>query len=1054
MDLIRLSIARPVAVFAIVLLVMLFGLIALARIPIQLAPDVRQPIIAIDTDWPGAAPAEVEREILIRQEDALRGLEGVTKISSQARLGSASITLEFDLERNMDRSLLLTANRLDRVSGLPDEADEPTLSTAGNEDNPVAWLRLMRAPGNTRDIDSYGDFVDDVVKDRLERVPGVARVNVYGGRGREVRVVVDPYRMASYGLTIAEVAQSLRSADASVTAGWVDEGKRRYVVRTEGDFDDADDIANVVLRAMQDPSTQRVARVLVSDIGAVVHDYTELDSIALAQGEPALSVNVVRETGANVLTVMAGVRDAVDELNADALPRAGLHMVLTYDETDYIQSAIDLVENNIWVGGALATAVLMLFLRSLGATAVVALTMPISVIGSFVAMAALGRSINVISLAGLAFAVGMAVDASIVVLESIFRQRERGRSPADAAFLGTRLVWGAVLGSGLTTVAAFAPILLMTDEVGQLFRDIAVAITVATLLSLLVAATVIPALAKQLLRGAAAGRPPRLPPLDGAAAGFSAGVMALTRLAIRSRSFAILMVAALCGVTGVGTWLYLPPLEYLPEGNRNLVSGSIQTPPGYNLETAAAIGLTIQEATRPYWVTEPAREPDPDGPPLIRHFFIYSRPDRSWVGLVAADPERAGELVPLLTEAVRGEPGTFSFVGQASLFGRGVGGARSIDLDIFGGEYEELLGVAKRAAFLIEQVLPQAEGNQMRPNPGLELGAPEVRVEPDPLRLADAGVTAVELGSSLDAFTSGLRVKEIEFQGDRIDLMLGGPEWKARHTQEIGGLPVVTPGGQVLPVGALADVVLTAGPQVIRREERQRTVTLQIRPAAELPLETAIERIKQGVVAPLEAEGVPPGVHFRLAGTADKLSRTWTEMQVNMVIAVAVVFLVMVILFESFLYPLIIMLSVPLATAGGVAGLAVLNLFSYQALDMLTLLGFVILIGTVANNALLIVHQTLIHIREDGMEPEAAILEATSNRLRPIFMSTLTSVFGMLPLVLFAGAGSELYRGLGSVVVGGLSLSAVLTLGVIPPLLALFLPARRAFVAVAPGQAD
>ncbi|MGH6719539.1 MAG: efflux RND transporter permease subunit, partial [Alphaproteobacteria bacterium] len=639
MDLIRLSIARPVAVAAVVLLVVLFGLIALARIPIQLAPDVRQPVVTIETSWPGASPAEVEREILLPQEDVLKGLEGVREVSSQARLGRASITLDFDLGTNMDRALLLVANRLDEASDLPDEAGEPTLSTAGNEDSPIAWMRVVTRPGNDRPIDWYGDVVDNVVKDRLERIAGVARANVFGGRQREVRIVVDPYRMAAYGLTIAEVARALRGADASVSAGWVDEGKRRYVVRVEGDFDSTDDVANVVLRAERDAASRRVAHVVVGDIGRVVHDYDEPEYRGRAQGLPAMSVNIVRETGANVLTVMAEVRRVLGELNDGALARAGLQATLTYDETTYIDSAIGLVRNNIWLGGVLAVAVLMVFLRSLRATVTVGLAIPISIIGTFVAMVAVGRSINVISLAGIAFAVGMVVDASIVVLESIFRQRERGHAPAHAAHRGTRIVWGAVLGSTLTTVAAFAPILAMTDEVGQLFRDIAVAISVAVLLSLVVAVTVIPALVTRLLGGADVVRPVRLPLIDAAADRFADGVLGLARACARSRPIALALVVGLTGLTALGTWLLLPPLEYLPEGNRNLVIGSVQTPPGYNLDTAAAIGERIQDKLRPLWAAETGPEAAAGTPPRIEHVFVFTRPDFSWIGLVSADPE-------------------------------------------------------------------------------------------------------------------------------------------------------------------------------------------------------------------------------------------------------------------------------------------------------------------------------------------------------------------------------------------------------------------------------
>ncbi|MSP81354.1 MAG: efflux RND transporter permease subunit [Alphaproteobacteria bacterium] len=1045
MDLIRLSIQRPTAVMACVLLLVLFGLLALARIPIQLAPDVRQPIITIDTTWRGASPVDVEREILLRQEDALRGLEGVTSISGQARPGSASITLEFALDRNMDRSLLLVANRLDGIADYPDEVDEPTLSAAGNEDSPIAWFMLRAAAGNQRPIIAYGDFVDDVIKDRLERVPGVARVNVFGGSGREVRVVVDPYRMAGYRLTISEVRAALRDANASATAGYVDEGKRRYVVRAEGSFRSLADVDQVVLRSGQDAVSSRIGRVLVGDIAEVGFDLRDTEMFMRVRGEPAIALNVVRETGANVLEVMDGVRVAVADMARGVLPDAGLTMTQTYDETTYVRSAIRLVTDNIWQGGVLAAAMLLLFLRSASATAVAGLAIPVSIVGTFVAMTALGRTINVMSLAGIAFSVGMLVDSGIVVIENIFRQRERGSDPVTAAEVGTRAVWGAVLGSALTTVAVFVPILAMTDEVGQLFRDIAVAIAVSNVLALVMAATLIPTLAARLLGKGPTPAPIRLPIIDAFADGFAAATMAITRAAIRSRTFAILLVTSLTGATALMTWLFLPGLEYLPEGNRNMVFGSVQAPPGYNLAAVDGIAARIEGEIRPFWGTAGGPTESADGQPLIDNFFIIARPGGSWISATALDPARARELAPILSAPIRREPGTFGFVGQASLFGRNVGGARSIDLDISGPNLDTIFALAGRAMGLVVATLPLADGHQVRPNPGLDLGAPEIRVEPDRVRLADAGVSAGDLAASIDAFNDGLLVTESEFEGERLDVLLGSPGGRVGSTQEIGRLPVVTPSGEVLPVESLARVTVTAGPQIIRREERERTVTLQIRPAAAMPLEEAILRVERDVIAPLREAGLPPGVRLTLSGTADKLARAWSAMQINFLIGVAVVFLVMAILFESFLYPLIIMLSVPLATAGGVAGLAVLNLFVLQPFDMLTQLGFIVLVGTVVNNAVLLVHQTLHHRRNEGMGPEAAILAATYDRLRPIFMSTLTSVAGMLPLVIVPGPGSELYRGLGSVVVGGLSLSAVLTLAVVPPLLGLFLRGATTF---------
>lgn len=1040
MNLIRLSIERPVAVIAAVLMVVMFGLVALNAIPIQLTPDVRKPVISLQTIWSGAAPAEIEREIINRQEEVLRGLEGLERMISETQDGRGRITLEFGIGQNMERALLLVANRLDRVNGYPDEAKEPTMRTSSSDDNPITWIVFLRTNGNDREIHTYGDFVEDVVQDRLERVPGVSRVNVYGGSPTQMEVIVDPQRMARYGLTVTEVVQTLRAANASVSAGDLEEGKRRYVVRTEGEFSRLDDVRQVLLRSDMESATGRIARVTVGDIAEVRFASKDPTSRIRFNGQPAIAINSVREHGANVIDVMRGIRAAIAELNAGPLPDQNVKLRQVYDETVYIDSSIDLVQQNIFIGGTLAALMLLMFLRSGGATLVVSLAIPVSVIGAFVAMAAMGRSINVISLAGIAFAVGMVVDAAIVVLENIYRFREKGLRRREAAYRGAAQVWSAVLVSALTTVMVFIPILVMELEMGQLFRDIAVAISVSVLLSLIVAVTVIPALSNRLLGGVdeLSKTRLRLPIIDDLAELFVRAIVGFTRRVTRSRLLCLAVVATVCGTGAVSTVYFLPKLDYLPDGNRNLIFGIIVPPPGYNLTTTEQIATEFEAEVKPLLAENADADTDIGDAPKIQRFFFVASRGRTFVGASAVDPTRVAELIPILRKAVYKEPGTFGVVSQRSLFGRGVGGKRSIELNVSGPELEQILDVALRTVRQIDQVLPRTEGTQIRPKPGLELGAPEVRVFPNRVKLADNGVTARELGDTLDAFNDGLRVAEITVGSKRVDLMLKGTVQKVQETQGIAHLPVVTSSGTIVPANSLADIEVTAGPTQIRHLDRERTVTLEVRPPEQMPLELVLEKLQIQVLDKLKAEGLPPGVRFTLTGAADKLIETWNHLVIDLVIAVVIVYLVMAVLFESFWYPLIIMLSVPLATAGGVFGLALVNLYIFQPLDMLTMLGFVILIGIVVNNAILLVHQTLYHIRSDGMEVSDAVIDATRNRIRPIFMSTLTSVFGMLPLVLFPGAGSELYRGLGSVVVGGLSLSAILTLAIIPPLLALF----------------
>ena len=1045
MDLIRASIDRPVAVIAVVFMAVLFGALALTRIPVQLAPDVRKPVVVVETQWPGAAPAEVEREIINPQEDAFRGLEGLEVMTSRARTGQAEVTLEFAVGSDMGDILLLVSNRLDRVGGYPSEAGEPTLNTSGSDDSPIAWVMVRAAEGTTKPLPQFGDFIEDVVKERIERIDGVSTVNVFGGVSRELQIVIRPEELANFGLTIPQVVARLRAENISLSAGDVEEGKRRYVVRADGNLNTVEAIESVVLRSESQGRAGTLGRVRVADVAEVRFAYKEGTARLRFRGEPALAFNIVREQGANVISTMAEVKTVLAELEAGPVAANGLQLEQVYDETIYIEGAIDLVTQNIWIGGLLAAGVLLLFLRSPRATLVISMAIPVSIVATFVAMAVTGRTLNVISLAGIAFAVGMIVDAAIVVLENIFRLREKGLSRAEAAYRGARQVWGAILVSALTTVLVFVPILVMQLEAGQLFRDIAVAISVSVLLSLVVAVTVIPALSSRLLKSGDSKVLP-LPGIDHLGRGFSWLIMAYVRLTVRFRAAGLVMVAAIGTGAAVAAWAYLPKLEYLPEGNRNLVFGLIIPPPGYNLETTETIAQRIEAVAEPLWSARPATE-TAEGLPALDSFFFVATPGNSFVGAATVDGARVGEVIPILSRPIFAEPGTFGFMTQPSLFGRGVGGGRTIELNVSGDELEDILAVAGQAAGIIGQVMPRAEGHQFRPIPGLELGAPEVRLLPDRVRLADAGLSTQDLAATVDAYNDGLRVAEVNVGNRRMDLTLKGDTQilDGLRTQDVGAFPVVTPSGRIVPVSELSEVRITAGPTEIRHLERLRTVTLEVRPSDALPLEAAIELLETDVIAALEAQGLPPGVRLSVSGTADQLSQTWNAIQINLLVAMVIVFLVMAILFESFVLPLVVMISVPVAAAGGVGGLAVLNMVGTQPLDMLTLLGFVILVGIVVNNAILIVHQSLHHLREDGMAPVDAIEEATRNRIRPIFMSTLTSICGMLPLVLFPGAGSELYRGLGAVVVGGLSLSAFLTLLTVPPLLRLVMraPAER-----------
>ena len=1040
MNLIKLAVTKPTAILAVVIVIMISGILALQRIPIQLIPDVTKPIIIVSTIWPGASPAEVEREITIPQEEKLKGLSGLARIISRSQYGESEIELEFAIGQDPQEMLLLVSNRLDQVERYPLEADKPQLKRSRSEDSAIAWFILTRNEGNATPIDHYGDLAKDLIQDRFERVPGVARSNVYGGSEKELRITINPQIMAQHQITIPQLLSTLRSNNIAVTSGDVDEAKRRYLVRIEGELNSPQALESVIVRSVQAGAGLTPQRIRLGDIATIDYTWKTTYTRIRALGKPAIAINATRESGSNVITIMEQLKKQLGDLNENDLEDKQLNLQQVYDETIYIESAIDLVIQNIYVGGALAILILFLFLRSIPTTLIAAISIPVSVVGSFVAMAALGRSLNVISLAGIAFAVGMVVDATIVVLDNIFRLRQGKMNAQDAAYHGAKNVWAAVFVSALTTVIVFLPILLIDLEVGQLFRDIAVAISVSVVLSLFVSITLVPLVAQRLLKGTHLTTPLHLPRLDHLAQRFVQAIIDFTRSVARNRKKALNVALSITVASLLFSWVMLPKLDYLPEGNRNLIFGILLPPPGYNLETVTTIARGIEDSIRHLFVTETGPEPTDEGLPKMSNFFFVALPSLTFMGARSQEPSRVKELIPLLSALAFAEPGMFGLINQPSLFGRGIGQGRAVDINISGSAIQGILGTAQKAAFLVSQALPFKDGTQMRPQPGLELGAPEIRMMPKSVNLTDIGMTHSDFANTIRSFHDGVRVDEITVDGQQMDLTLRAAEHALQHTQSIQALPIVTPDG-IIPAGSLADIVVTAGPTEIRRLEQRRSITLQIRPPPTMPLEQAIDILKTQVITPLKEQGLPPQTSLTIAGTADELTKTWQAIVFDLILALLIVYLAMAVLFENFFYPLIIMLSVPVAMAGGVAGLALLNVFTFQPLDMLTLLGFVILTGIVVNNAILLVHQTLHHIHDEGMSIALAVETSVRNRIRPIFMSTLTSLFGMLPLVLFPGAGSELYRGLGSVVLGGLALSSLLTLLIVPPVLSVFVNA-------------
>lgn len=1031
MDLIKQSLEQPVSVVVGVILLVLFGLISLYRMPYQLSPSVIEPEITVTTVWLGATPYEVEREIIEEQEKVLKGIPGLDEMESSSYDGSGVITLRFKVGVDVDNALLRVSNKLSEVRSYPQNAERPVINATGAATSPVIWIVMKAREGNHQSVYNARTYFEDEIRQYLERVEGVADLFVGGGREQELHVEMRNDRLATYGVTVSELIRALDDNNVDIAAGTMGVGRRDYRIRTVGEAKTVEAVAAIVVRSNGDE------RLTIGDLARVHLDYAPLTDAMLQNGDEGIAIGIKPEPDVNVLALTDRMEAVVRDLNDNALKERNLRLDWVYDQRPYILGAIQLVKDDILLGGLLAVGALLLFLRRITPTLIVALTIPVSIIGTFILLHLLGRNLNVISLAGISFSVGMLVDNAIVVIENIERHRSMGKDAVTAAYDGTREVWAALLLNTFTAVAVFLPVVFIEEEVGQLFRDIAIAVSASQIISFYVSVLTIPILVKWLAglernKGPVEVRPSRPSLLVRFGTALSAGYMALVRLALTNGLTRLLTVVFWIGFCSLLTMLLFPKMEYLPQGNRNLVINILIPPPGLSYEERYGIGRQIYEQV------EPHMHRDVGGVPGIKNIFYVGAERIMLFGAISTHEQRAAELIPFFSGIIRSIPGVFGVSNQAGVFQTTLGRGRTIDVDL---RSEDVARTVQAGGALFGAIMQKIPGSQVRPVPSLEITYPEIRFAPERDRLQAAGMSARDLGHAIDVLMEGRKVGEFKQEGKKkIDLVLTAEGKGLATPEELAAAPIRTPTGRVVPVSSLAAATPATGTTEFRHLERQRTITLQVTPPTEIPLEQAMDTIRDEIVPELRTAGGLAGIEVSLSGTADKLTEARQALQWNFLLASMIIYLLMSAMFSSFVYPLLIMSTIPLAGAGGFLGLALVSRFiAPQPLDILTMLGFVILVGVVVNNAILIVYQALNYIRDEGYEPKEAVLESTRTRLRPIYMTAAASVLGMLPLVVAPGPGSELYRGLGSVLLGGLVLSTVLTIFVIPSLLLSFI---------------
>lgn len=1010
MNLTERSLASPFAVAVGVGLVVVIGLVSLVRLPVQLFPNIDAPEISIGTGWRAAAPAEVESQLIEPQERALRGLPGLEEMNSFAGPGGANVNLRFAVGTDMPRTLVEVISRMNQLPPLPRDADAPSITLGGDggqgANETLSWFFVQLKPGTPGPVEDYRREVEDLLRARLEAVPGVGTVNVLAGAPDELRIAFDPYRAAELGIQIPAMAALAGSAD-DVSAGFAELGSRQYTLRFAGRYEVAE-FGELVL-AWRDGRPVRLADVATIDV--VRGDRA---SVVVQNGNPAIGVQLLKEPGADVLATLGAVKKEVESLRAGPLAEMGLAIEQSFDPSVFINRAIAMVAGNLVLGVLLAVGVLWLFLRQLRATLLVGLAIPICVLATLIVLLVTGRTLNVISIAGIAFAVGMTLDAAIVVLENIVSRREHGAAPLEAALTGARQVWPALLASTITTVIVFLPVLFMRNVEGQLFADLALTIAVAVGISLIAAMTVLPAAAARWLTpdlGSRQSRPWTQTIAD-----------RVTTLTDHRRSRFAVIGLLLVGAGGMA-WALMPSLDYLPPVRRNAIDGFFQFPPGMNVTAIEdEVVRPIIARLDPYMKGE--REP------ALLNYYVLIYPRGGAIGVRPRDPARIGELAALVRDEITaGFPDVQVFSQQGNLFG-GFGDGRNIEVRLQSADYDALLPAARAAQDLLTERLPGAQVQSFQP---LELAEPELRLHPNDRRINDVGWTRANIGTVVRVLGDGVWVGE-HFDGERrLDMILRADGWDS--PEALASVPVMTPAGLIVPLGELVTIEPTVAVGTMRRVDGRRTVGLNVVPPPGMSLQQAMEFLESDVGPELEAL-LPADGTIRYAGDAGSLAAALADMRVNLGLALLVLFLLMAALFRSPADSLLIMLTVPLAGLGGVLGIRILDLFTYQTLDLLTMVGFVILMGLIVNNAILLVDRTR-HGEREGLTRRESVRRALAERARPIVITSLTTLFGLLPLVVSPGQGTALYRGLAAVIAGGMIVNTVFMLVLLPALLRL-----------------
>ncbi len=1008
MNISKISVKRPVTITMLVLIVVLIGAISFTELPIDLFPEIEVPVAIVATSYSGTGPQEMENLITRQIEGAISTVANIDTVSSISSEGSSIVIALFNFGVDMDMAALEMREKVDMVKGfLPEASEEPMVMKIDPNAMPIVQISLS----TEGDLEGLQNLAEDTFSQRLERIDGVASVDIYGGFSREVEIAVNQNELANYGLSSSQLAQLLSASNLSLPGGSVSRGDQDLSVRVTGEFESIEDIKNMPIPL----SSGDVIR--LGDIAAVDLVAEDINTISRTNGADSITMSIQKQSGRNTVQVSESIQREVERLQRD-YPNTKIDVVL--DTADFIVQSINTVAQNAILGSLLAVLILYIFLKNLRTTLIIGVAIPISLVTSFILLFFNGITLNMMTLGGLALAVGMLVDSAIVVLENIFRFNSEGYSREEAAIQGASEVGMAITASTLTTIAVFVPIMFVEGIVGTIFRDFALTVTLSLAASLVVSLTLIPMLSSKIMKVSERekGKKRKLQPLYNAFDGVYDRVDGTYRKML-SRSLhkrKLTLFIALAIFVGSIASLFVVGMEFLPSTDEGMINMSIGLPLGSDIDKVDEITKKVEE--------ELLDIPELDiistsigGGNMMMGMGGGGDSSISMLLIPLSERDRStAQVAEEIRRRVKEIPGAEISVSEASSTAM-IGSGNPINISIKGPELDELERISEDIKDLVESVNGTREVTT-----SLSDSMPEIQVLVNKEIAATYGLTAAQVATSVRNNAAGNIVTRLKQGGEEIDVVIRSVGGVTESMGSFQYMEISTPTGTNIPLSQIADVTVEKGPTAINRENQERVVSVSSQ-----IVDRDLNSIVTDVEARLQGYTMPDGYSYSIGGENEEMIDAFQQLGLALALAIVLIYMVMAAQFESLIYPFIIMFTIPLAFSGGALGLFLTG----RSLGVTALIGVIILSGIVVNNGIVLIDY-INTLRKQGMERREAIETAGPIRLRPILMTSLTTILGLIPITLGIGEGAELMAPMGSVVIGGLILSTVLTLVVVP----------------------